>query len=176
MTNPMRYLWRKMAGAKRTKRIPQFAPYRPPEYRHGLNAAKVAYRRDFYVPGNIIGYAGPIEKATIFFMQGTIYGHIVQWDPDTDNIGREKVDDFAHIGGGYYIGNEMIKGSLVAVERYIYPVTGELSPPFYIYGHKFVDCRNMPQVLKDMLMPSFESAIRRFHMRKFKWGTSEEII
>lgn len=175
MTGPIGSLWKLFAWGKKKRIPPQHTAYRA-HHRYGVSTAKIAYRGDFYVPQNIIGYAGPIGKATIFFQRGTTIGHIVQSDRDSDNIGREKLDDVSHIEGlGYYLANEVIHGSSVAVERFIYP-TGQLSIPMYIYRHPFIDLRQAPQAIKDMAVPPFERAIRRFYMKKPKWDGTPEVI
>ena len=63
----------------------------------------MAYRGDFYAPGNIIGYTGEISfNPTVYFLNGNSFGHITQNHPCKENIGREGVQTEI----GYTIGNE----------------------------------------------------------------------
>ncbi|HTZ75283.1 MAG TPA: hypothetical protein VMB47_15275 [Candidatus Aquilonibacter sp.] len=50
------------------------------------------YAPDFYVPENIIGYTGVLQKnPTVYFMSQTHYGHITQVHDDWQNVGREAI-------------------------------------------------------------------------------------
>jgi hypothetical protein len=56
----------------------------------------MGYRDDFYVVRNIIGYTGRISfdlPPTIYFYDCTrkLLGHITQYHPNYENIGRQKV-------------------------------------------------------------------------------------
>lgn len=52
----------------------------------------MAYRGDFYIPQYIIGYTGNINtNPTVYFQNGTGYGHITQHHDIRQNIGREEV-------------------------------------------------------------------------------------
>ena len=129
------------------------------------------YRPDFYVVGNIIGYAGSIDAyPTVFFQEGSRYGHIVASHPDEDNVGREVVDDYAEVAGtGYRIANERINGQEVAVERFIYS-TGVPSPPIYVYLDRFIDLRTMPQALRGTALPLLVQIMRGVPMKKPRWA------
>jgi hypothetical protein len=50
------------------------------------------YAADFYVPDNIIGYTGVLQKnPTVYFLSKTHYGHITQVHDDWQNVGREAI-------------------------------------------------------------------------------------
>lgn len=50
------------------------------------------YAPDFYVPDNIIGYTGVLQKnPTVYFLSQTHYGHITQVHEDWQNVGREAI-------------------------------------------------------------------------------------
>ncbi len=52
----------------------------------------MSYRGDFYIPQNIIGYTGNISNnPTVYFQNGTSYGHITQSHDIRQNVGREEV-------------------------------------------------------------------------------------
>jgi hypothetical protein len=52
----------------------------------------MSYRGDFYIPQNIIGYTGNINNnPTVYFQNGTSYGHITQAHDIRQNVGREEV-------------------------------------------------------------------------------------
>jgi len=52
----------------------------------------MSYRGDFYIPQNIIGYTGNISNnPTVYFQNGTSYGHITQAHDIRQNVGREEV-------------------------------------------------------------------------------------
>ena len=52
----------------------------------------MAYRGDFYIPQYIIGYTGNINNnPTVYFQNGTRYGHITQFHEIRQKIGREEV-------------------------------------------------------------------------------------
>src|SRR5262245_63408503 len=57
----------------------------------------MAYKSDFYIPENIIGYTGQIEQnPTVYFLKGPpqgphTFGHITQGHQIGPNEGREKV-------------------------------------------------------------------------------------
>ena len=62
----------------------------------------MAYRPDFYIPENIIGYTGVLKKnPTVYFLSGTEYGHITQVHDAWENAGREEV----HLNNSYEFGN-----------------------------------------------------------------------
>jgi hypothetical protein len=61
------------------------------------------YRADFYVPENIIGYTGVLNKnPTVYFLSPTEYGHITQVHDADSNVGREEVCKNAQ----YIFGND----------------------------------------------------------------------
>jgi len=168
MTNPLRYMYKKLRGASKKSASSARPPAYPAQWRHAM--ALQPYRPDFYVVANIIGYAGSItDSPTVFFLAGSTYGHIVQSDSDLNNVGREIVDDFSHVAGtGYRITNESIDGRTVAVERFIY-WNNQLSPPIYTYHGKFFDCRTMPASLRVQAMALLARSIRYFPMKKQRW-------
>jgi hypothetical protein len=52
----------------------------------------VAYAPEFYVPENIIGYTGVLDKnPTVYFLSATHYGHITQVHEKWRNVGRETI-------------------------------------------------------------------------------------
>lgn len=52
----------------------------------------MGYRGDFYIRQNIIGYTGNINhNPTIYFQDGTSFGHITQEHAVRQNVGREEV-------------------------------------------------------------------------------------
>jgi hypothetical protein len=52
----------------------------------------VAYAPEFYVPENIIGYTGVLNKnPTVYFLSATHYGHITQVHDTWRNVGRETI-------------------------------------------------------------------------------------
>lgn len=52
----------------------------------------MSYRGDFYIPENIIGYTGNINNnPTVYFQNGTSFGHITQAHDLAPNVGREEV-------------------------------------------------------------------------------------
>ncbi len=52
----------------------------------------MAYAPDFYVPENIIGYTGVLNKnSTVYFLSATHYGHITQVHDEWRNVGRETI-------------------------------------------------------------------------------------
>ena len=62
----------------------------------------MAYRADFYIPANIIGYTGVLKKnPTVYFLSSTEYGHITQVHDAWENAGREEV----HPNNSYEFGN-----------------------------------------------------------------------
>lgn len=74
----------------------------------------MGYRDDFYMVQNIMGYTGKLhDSPTVYFQKGSEYGHITQRHPLNQNVGRMKV----HASNTYFIGNEMIEGSLRLVEK-----------------------------------------------------------
>lgn len=169
MSNPLRYLYKKL---RRTRRGARPAPAAQPAYPAARRNAMAVqpYRPDFYVVANIIGYAGTItNNPTVFFQEGTKYGHIVASDPDPNNVGREIVDDYSEVAGtGYRIANERIDGLEVAVERFIYS-TGVPSPPIYVYSGRFVDFRTMPQALRGIALPLLVQIMRGIPTKKPRW-------
>jgi hypothetical protein len=175
MSNPLRYLYKKLSGTRHGARRAAAQPIYPPAWRHAM--AVRPYRPEFYAVGNIIGYAGSITaNPTVFFQDGTRYGHIVASDPDPDNVGREIVDDYSEVAGtGYRIANERSNGQEVAVERFIYS-TGVLSPPIYTYRDRFIDFRTMPQALRGTALPLLAQIIRGIPMKKPRWEGRAEII
>ncbi len=53
---------------------------------------KMSYRGDFYTPENIIGYTGNVNNnPTVYFQNGTSFGHITQAHDLGPNVGREEV-------------------------------------------------------------------------------------
>ena len=77
----------------------------------------MAYRSDFYIPENIIGYTGTIDnKPTVYFLKvdGTqkSYGHITQRHDVGHNVGREKVTTSQN----YQYGNITYQGDFALVE------------------------------------------------------------
>jgi hypothetical protein len=74
----------------------------------------MGYRDDFYMVQNIIGYSGNLHSfPTVYFQNGNEYGHITQKHDIPQNVGRMAVkqcDD-------YFIGNEMVRGTLKLVEK-----------------------------------------------------------
>ncbi len=74
----------------------------------------MGYRDDFYVPKNIIGYSGQVHAfPTVYFQQGSEFGHITQKHDISQNVGRGDVGDDPK----YWIGNESYRGSLRLVEK-----------------------------------------------------------
>jgi hypothetical protein len=62
----------------------------------------VPYAADFYVPENIIGYTGVLNKnPTVYFLSATHYGHITQVHDVWENVGRETIGSTAQ----YLFGN-----------------------------------------------------------------------
>jgi hypothetical protein len=62
----------------------------------------VAYAPAFYIPENIIGYTGVLNKnPTVYFLSATHYGHITQVHDEWRNVGRETIRPNA----GYMFGN-----------------------------------------------------------------------
>lgn len=170
MTNPLRYLYKKMRrGFRRPAAAPAFAY--PADRRHGMAVNRTPYRTDFYIPANIIGYAGTLNNApTVFFMRGTEYGHIVQFDTDADNIGREKLDDYSEVAGtGYVIRTENLNGGMVTVERFIFSTTHRLSPPVGIHYGTFTDLRQQSPAQRLLAVPLLAQSIRTFSEQKLKW-------
>jgi hypothetical protein len=52
----------------------------------------VAYAADFYIPENIIGYTGVLNKnPTVYFLSASHYGHITQVHDQWRNVGRETI-------------------------------------------------------------------------------------
>jgi hypothetical protein len=69
----------------------------------------VAYAADFYIPENIIGYTGVLNKnPTVYFLSTTHYGHITQVHDTWRNVGRETIASNA----GYTFGNTGDDGCL----------------------------------------------------------------
>lgn len=72
------------------------------------------YAPDFYVPDNIIGYTGVLQKnPTVYFMSKTHYGHITQVHEDWQNVGREAIYPL----GQYGFANMVVEGSIRLVEE-----------------------------------------------------------
>lgn len=58
----------------------------------GVKEGKMSFRGDFYIPQNIIGYTGNINNnPTVYFLNGTSFGHITQAHDIRQNVGREEV-------------------------------------------------------------------------------------
>lgn len=75
-----------------------------PSFLKRFGGTAMGYRDDFYIAPNIIGYTGNLAaQASIYFRQGTEFGHITQAHPDGWNVGREKVRD----NPNYEIVNEL---------------------------------------------------------------------
>ncbi len=77
----------------------------------------MAYRDDFYIAANIVGYTGQLNNnPTVYFSKqladGILYGHITQHHNIADNIGREKLNSHPQ----YVIQNENHNG-MRAVEK-----------------------------------------------------------
>jgi hypothetical protein len=54
------------------------------------------YETDFYVKSNIIGYTGDLNSnPTVYFRSGNRFGRITQAHDHQDNIGRNKVREYA---------------------------------------------------------------------------------
>ncbi|MBB1268164.1 hypothetical protein [Shewanella sp. SR44-3] len=54
------------------------------------------YETDFYVKSNIIGYTGDLNNnPTVYFKNGNKFGRITQDHGHQDNIGRNKVREYA---------------------------------------------------------------------------------
>ena len=52
----------------------------------------MAYAPEFYIPENIIGYTGVLNKnPTVYFLSATHYGHITQVHDEWRNVGRETI-------------------------------------------------------------------------------------
>ena len=52
----------------------------------------MAYAPEFYVPENIIGYTGVLNRnPTVYFLSATHYGHITQVHDEWRNVGRETI-------------------------------------------------------------------------------------
>lgn len=50
------------------------------------------YEPNFYIPENIIGYTGILQKnPTVYFLSKTQYGHITQVHEEWKNVGREVI-------------------------------------------------------------------------------------
>lgn len=74
----------------------------------------MGYRDDFYMVQYIIGYSGALHDfPTVYFQKGDEYGHITQKHDIPQNVGRMEVRK----SKGYWIGNEMVKGTLKLVEK-----------------------------------------------------------
>jgi hypothetical protein len=74
----------------------------------------MGYRDDFYKVQYIIGYTGDLHDfPTVYFQKGNEFGHITQKHPDSQNVGRMKVE----ASNSYFIGNEIVEGSLKLVEK-----------------------------------------------------------
>ncbi len=70
----------------------------------------MAYAPDFYIPENIIGYTGVLNKnPTVYFLSATHYGHITQVHDEWRNVGRETIASNAR----YIFGNVGDNGALV---------------------------------------------------------------
>ncbi len=70
----------------------------------------MAYAPEFYIPENIIGYTGVLNKnPTVYFLSKTHYGHITQVHDEWRNVGRETIRPNAR----YAFGNVGDNNSLV---------------------------------------------------------------
>ena len=70
----------------------------------------MAYAPEFYIPDNIIGYTGVLNKnPTVYFLSTTHYGHITQVHDEWRNVGRETIRPNAK----YAFGNVGDNSSLV---------------------------------------------------------------
>lgn len=80
-----------------------------------------AYRSNFYIPENIIGFTGALHNnPTVYFMTDTEFGHITQYHGSHWNIGREPVGErFPDAEWEYKISNEVKNGLEVSVEKYV---------------------------------------------------------
>ncbi len=66
------------------------------------------YEASFYIEANIIGYTGTIgQNPTVYFQNGNKFGRITQDHNNADNIGRNKVREYAD----YTIGNTGSNGN-----------------------------------------------------------------
>ena len=82
----------------------------------------MAYRADFYIPENIIGYTGSLHKnPTVYFLTDDEFGHITQSHRRADNVGREAVGSRNDLPGYTYVmRNETnSKGEEVMFEGYV---------------------------------------------------------
>jgi hypothetical protein len=62
----------------------------------------LAYEPGFYIPENIIGYTGVLNKnPTVYFLSKTHYGHITQVHDNWRNVGRSTV----RVNAKYFFGN-----------------------------------------------------------------------
>lgn len=79
-----------------------------------------AYRADFYIAANIIGFTGDLHNnPTVYFLSDTEFGHITQYHKTAWNIGRETVGDrFPMPGWNYKIKNIPNNGRDEADEAY----------------------------------------------------------
>lgn len=69
-----------------------------------------AYEPNFYVPENIIGYTGVLQKnPTVYFLSKTHYGHITQVHEEWTNVGREVIYPNASYEFGNWDGVRLIE-------------------------------------------------------------------
>ena len=123
-----------------------------------------AYRPDFYTPENIIGYTGSLrDNPTVYFKEGSKFGHITQSHSASYNVGREEVQE--EFGGmKYVIENQTENGKETAVEKLVDPTAGGAELIFHKSRSKFIDVRRANIDVLAMLA----QAIWKFPARKTK--------
>ena len=90
----------------------------------------MAYAADFYVPENIIGYTGVLNKnPTVYFLSATHYGHITQVHDEWRNVGRETIRPNAQ----YAFGNVGDNNCLVESDSAA-PMSHESRSPMILVG------------------------------------------
>ncbi|MFA6788950.1 MAG: hypothetical protein WC149_03775 [Arcobacteraceae bacterium] len=107
----------------------------------------MGYRDDFYKSENIIGYTGNVANlniVTVYFKSGNSFGRITQEHSNVDNIGRNKVREYAD----YAIYNHSSNGNN-AVEFYDGKVQHNSRNPFIPVGNDQILRAGLAQSIVD---------------------------
>ena len=101
----------------------------------------MAYRADFYIKYNIIGFTGSLHnKPTVYFKNAGEFGHITQSHRAAYNVGREEVESELD-GFTFIIENEIQDGEEVAVEKWLDTETGQKIPSTHTSRGRFFGAR-----------------------------------
>ena len=112
----------------------------------------MAYAPDFYVPENIIGYTGVLNRnPTVYFLSATHYGHITQVHDEWRNVGRETIRPTDR----YVFGNVGDNNALVEAD-YLASLSHESRSPMILVSKSSIP----PELTHAIMVHSEQKALR----------------